>query len=326
MGEQGTHGDIARELAQWRAFVSLREGVAAEDVDELEDHLLATVEDLTGRGLAGDEAFLVAVKRLGRTDAIAREFAREHSDRLWKQLVLGDAAPDAGGLSRTGLVPMLVFAVLAGLAVRIPAGLASPGAAAGVLPGWALLGVAAVAAAYAGWVRRPVSALGAGSVSAVLVLLGLANALYPFAEPRHTQVLFLLHAAIALAVALGAVYVPTGWREPDRWLDWIRFVGEFAVYNVLLALVGGALVALALFSFEVVGLDAGRALEDWVLPLGVGGAVIVAAWRTPPRGLSTGCSGRASSSRSRSASSRWLRWPAGSASSAPAPTSWRPSG
>ena len=33
MGEQGTHGDIARELAQWRAFVSLREGVAAEDVD-----------------------------------------------------------------------------------------------------------------------------------------------------------------------------------------------------------------------------------------------------------------------------------------------------
>ena len=89
MGEQGTHGDIARELAQWRAFVSLREGVAAEDVDELEDHLLATVEDLTGRGLAGDEAFLVAVKRLGRTDAIAREFARHGHEaeplaRAWR--------------------------------------------------------------------------------------------------------------------------------------------------------------------------------------------------------------------------------------------------
>ena len=43
---------------------------------------------LTATGLTDDEAFLVAVKRMGNLDEVSREFAREHSDRLWKQLVL----------------------------------------------------------------------------------------------------------------------------------------------------------------------------------------------------------------------------------------------
>ena len=42
-------------------------------------------------GLDRDEAFLVAVKRMGSLDEVSREFALEHSERLWKQLVLGAA-------------------------------------------------------------------------------------------------------------------------------------------------------------------------------------------------------------------------------------------
>ena len=49
---------------------------------------------LADAGLATDEAFLVAVKRMGDLDALSREFAREHSDRLWKQLVVSPS--DAG--------------------------------------------------------------------------------------------------------------------------------------------------------------------------------------------------------------------------------------
>ena len=47
----------------------------------------ATVADLGAAGLSDDEAFLVAVKRMGDIDGLSREFAREHSDRLWKQFV-----------------------------------------------------------------------------------------------------------------------------------------------------------------------------------------------------------------------------------------------
>jgi hypothetical protein len=42
----------------------------------------------------------VAVKRMGNLDALSREFAREHSDRLWKQLVL--VPSDSGELRSSG--------------------------------------------------------------------------------------------------------------------------------------------------------------------------------------------------------------------------------
>ena len=39
---------------------------------------------LLDAGLTADEAFLVAVKRMGDLDELSREFAREYSERLWK--------------------------------------------------------------------------------------------------------------------------------------------------------------------------------------------------------------------------------------------------
>ena len=42
----------------------------------------------SGIGLDHEDAFLVAIKRMGNLDSVSREFAREHSDRLWKQLIL----------------------------------------------------------------------------------------------------------------------------------------------------------------------------------------------------------------------------------------------
>ncbi len=88
---------LDEQVDQWRHYLGRRPGVAASDVDELTDHLLASVDDLATRGLSDDEAFLVAVKRLGAQDDLARAFATEHSDRLWKQLVVADPdAPTAG--------------------------------------------------------------------------------------------------------------------------------------------------------------------------------------------------------------------------------------
>src|SRR5690606_27834951 len=89
------------------------------DIEEMEDHLREQVSDLSDAGLNSDEAFLVAVKRMGNVDAISREFAREHSERLWKQLVLMPAAPAEGGFKATrDLVVMLALAVGAAAALK----------------------------------------------------------------------------------------------------------------------------------------------------------------------------------------------------------------
>ncbi len=78
------------QIAQWRQFLRRRRAIASGDIEELEDHLRSQVTLLSDAGLAGDEAFLVAVKRMGSLDELSREVAREHSERLWKQLVIGD--------------------------------------------------------------------------------------------------------------------------------------------------------------------------------------------------------------------------------------------
>src|SRR5919204_1881434 len=81
--------NVESQIAEWRRFVADAPAVNGHDVDELEDHLRHQIAELNAAGLADDEAFLVAVKRMGDLDTLSREFAREHSDRLWKQLVVG---------------------------------------------------------------------------------------------------------------------------------------------------------------------------------------------------------------------------------------------
>ncbi len=90
---------VESQIKEWRAYVAGAPGVNGRDVDELEDHLRGQIAELNEAGLADDEAFLVAVKRMGDVDSLSREFAREHSGRLWKQLVLsgGDEPTRAMG-------------------------------------------------------------------------------------------------------------------------------------------------------------------------------------------------------------------------------------
>jgi hypothetical protein len=77
---------LEEQIDQWRNYLRRRQAIHSVDIVELEDHLREQVAGLVDSGLAADEAFLVAVKRIGDLDALSREFAREHSDRLWKQL------------------------------------------------------------------------------------------------------------------------------------------------------------------------------------------------------------------------------------------------
>src|SRR6478672_6371140 len=109
-GRGVTMENMDSQIAEWRAYVAHAPALNGHDVDELEDHLRHEITELNAAGLADDEAFLVAVKRMGDMDAVSREFAREHSDRLWKQLLgpVEDASP-----APSGWVEALLFAVAA---------------------------------------------------------------------------------------------------------------------------------------------------------------------------------------------------------------------
>ena len=112
---------IEDQIAQWRAYLRRRQAVHGPDVEELEGHLRDQLAALTEAGLARDEAFLVAVKRMGNLDALSREFALAHSERLWKQLVVAPDGDAPANTSRTEILVVLGLAVAAALAVKVPA-------------------------------------------------------------------------------------------------------------------------------------------------------------------------------------------------------------
>ena len=80
---------VEAHIAEWRAYVAKAPALNGRDVDELDAHLRDQIAELDAAGLTADEAFLIAVKRMGDLDTLSREFAREHRGRL--STALGEA-------------------------------------------------------------------------------------------------------------------------------------------------------------------------------------------------------------------------------------------
>src|ERR687895_676590 len=105
---------IEAQIREWRSYLLRRRTIDAVAVDELEDHLRTQISDLGAAGLSGDESFLVAIKRIGGVNELSREFARERSSRLWKQLVLaGGTVRERSASEYVGLVVTIGFAIAA---------------------------------------------------------------------------------------------------------------------------------------------------------------------------------------------------------------------
>ena len=250
-------------------------------MEELEGHLREQLTALTDGGLSGDEAFLVAVKRMGSLDALSREFARAHSERLWKQLVIAPDADEATSTTYTETLVVLALAIAAALAVKVPALFGIPLSPDADLPAFyirnASLFVFPLLAVYFVW-KRDVG----GISSAWLALPFAAGALfanvYPFRTPGDTQVLTALHLPIALWLAVGFAYVRNRWFGDGGRMDFVRFSGELAIYDVLIALGGGVFIGFTVMMFKAIDVKADWFVFGWVLPCGAAGAVIVGSW------------------------------------------------
>jgi hypothetical protein len=267
------------QIEQWRSYLRRRQAIHTVDVAELEDHLREQVATLVDAGLSTDEAFLVAVNRLGNLDALSREFAREHSDRLWKQLVVvpSDSAAPMIARGRTDTIVAFSLAVAAAVLVKLPA-----------LFGFDLDSDAHFYARNASFFVLPLltgyfvwkRGLGASTTRWIAVAFAAAvlvvNA-YPFTEDGPTLVLAAIHLPIALWLAVGVAYAGNRWGQVAGRMDFIRFSGELFIYYVLIALGGGVLMGFMAAIFQAINIDVEPVFEQWVIT-GVVGAVIVAAW------------------------------------------------
>jgi len=271
--------ELESQIRKWRTHVRHQTSMTAQDLDELECHLRDGIDDLTGRGVTAEEAFLVCVRRMGDAAAIGREFAKITTERVWRQLLVPAETETGRRRERVELAIVTALTLLGGLLSRIPLLLGYPGVTEAPLVyarNAALFALVPVAL-YLIWKRSLPARFVAGAAVTVVAGALIAN-LYPSYAPNHTAGLVAIHLPIALVLLLGVLYGGSGWRRPGVRLDYVRFAGEVFVFCVLLGLGGLVLVGVTTMMFSFLGLDINVFVADWLAPFGGLGVVVVAAY------------------------------------------------
>ena len=270
---------LTERVADWRARLStchLDDGA----LDRLEHTLREQVAGLTTAGLDADEAFLVAVKRASERTPAARAASREHGERLWRQLTARAAGGTRPPLLRREPVVAVLLAVAAAAAIKLPALFGQQLGAAESGGFYARnLGLLVLPLLAALFVRQRGASLARSAAVVAVFAAGavFANA-YPFAAGGATEVLTAIHLPVALWLAVGLAHAGARWRTVATRMQFVRFSGEWFIHYVLFALGGGVLTLLTAALFDALGISADRFAEQWLLPCGVAGAVIVAGW------------------------------------------------
>ncbi|WP_417665962.1 permease prefix domain 1-containing protein [Pseudidiomarina sp.] len=266
--------DIETSIGQWRAYVLRHAAIHADDADELESHLRDQIDALMQSGLHSDEAFMVATKRIGNLQAVSSQYAEVHSGRLWQNLVF--TTDNKGWVG--DFIPAFWLAFAAALAFQLPTLF-------GVTPEtheWFFARTISLfclpfLAAY--WViKRDLGT--AGWLTVIGVSAGafiIMNAL-PWQAESATSTLAVMHIPMALWFLVGVMYTGNWWRTDARRMDFIRFSGEYAIYFVLIALGGGILTAFTVGMFSFIGLDLAWFAQQWIIPCGAMGAVVIVGW------------------------------------------------
>ena len=271
---------LEEQIAHWRRYLHRRRAISGLDVEELEGHLRDQVVALTDAGLATDEAFLIAVTRIGSLDALSCEFAREHSERLWRQLVVaGGDIDDPGTNTWNETLIVLSLALAAALAVKVPAlfGLRLGGGDEAFYARNASLFVLPLLTLYFVWKRGLRSAGGLWLALPFAAGAVFAN-VFSFRTGSDTEVLTALHLPIALWLVVGFAYVGGRWFANGGRMDFVRFSGELVIYYVLIAIGGGVLTGFTMMMFAAIEMDAEWLAEGWLVPCGAMGAVIIGSW------------------------------------------------
>lgn len=86
--ENPTAFDLSAAVQGWRQSLAQSPSFQSENLDELEAHLHDAIAGLKARGLSEEESFLIAVRRLGRTETLTQEFGKVNAAAVWRDRAL----------------------------------------------------------------------------------------------------------------------------------------------------------------------------------------------------------------------------------------------
>jgi hypothetical protein len=201
--------DLEMNIRSWGDCLRSHGTLEEEDTLELEGHLRDQVNDLAKSGLSEEEAFIISVKRMGNLSTISEEYAKIHTENMWKHLLLDPEHPAAVG-SKRDILMVILFALLAGTAVRIPALFGIEIVSIPFFKNLSLhiLPFVALFLAHKHGTPSRLRWILAGVFGVSLVIVNI----YPSYEPWHTETLSAIHPPIML-------WLVTGVASADARLD-----------------------------------------------------------------------------------------------------------
>jgi len=269
--------DLETQIRSWSDHLRVRGNLSENDISELESHLRDEVDDLKAAGLAVDEAFLISVKRLGNVDAIAHEFAKVNTEKLWRQFLLDPFDPKTKSRNRRDIVLVVLFALLAGTLIKIPElfgiSLQDQGSELFYFKNLSLFILPFIAAFFL--IKRQADSKTWVVILGIFALSALIINIYPSFAPHNTAYLSGLHLPMFLWLIVGAAYIGKEWRKHPGRMNFIRFSGEAFIYGVLVMagiVVLGGFISLI---FESIQVDAGTFLENYYVIYGGCAAAMV---------------------------------------------------
>jgi hypothetical protein len=283
--------DLESQIRKWKTHVYSAGSISQIDIEELESHLRDSMDELSERGLSTEEAFLLAVRRMGDIGVIHEEFSKISTEDLWRQLLVPTDNPITARRNRKELGIVITLAILGGLLSKFPAlfGFGDMEAHSLLYLRNASLFAFFPVAIYLIW-KRSLPVLRSSLVVLIFPLSALLINVYPSYEPHHTGFLIGLHVPVVLLFVLmyffggpaikreGQPFYATGWRNPNTRLNFVRFVGESFIYAILIGMGGMVLIVLIGGTFDLIKIDANPFITAWIAPLGFFGLFVVAAY------------------------------------------------
>jgi hypothetical protein len=205
--------DLRSAVENWRRELLQGEAIAIADINEMETHLHEEIESLAGHGLSEEEAFLVAVRRLGDAGDLTCEFAKVNGAFVWRRrlfwmlmgVMLFMVAHAVAGVAAEGVTLASIFAGWRGERVGMLESVFSTAVLVGTFYGmYRIFGLGRGAGRTAGARRRSSTAVLIGAAAVVFVCTA-ATRLLPVVQFR------LLSAKDVGTITLGASYGEILW-------------------------------------------------------------------------------------------------------------------
>ncbi len=268
---------IDKKIREWRDYCLCSGCISDSDIDELEDHLREEIASLIQKSLSEEEAFLIAVRRMGNPPSLSKEFRKINTHDLWKKLFSEPADIEERRKNTRELILIVVLAISAGLLTELTRlfGIGFEENEIFYLKNASFFVLPFITIFFIRKRQTPLPAFVTIVLTFSLSLL-LIN-LYPFSEESPTLVLSTVHLPLCLWFFAGIAYTGSEWRDVSRTMDFLRFSGEVFIYTTLLFCGIFVISGLNMLLFESIGINAEKyVFEHFAAPVATASPVIAA--------------------------------------------------